>query len=406
MKKKYTALAVGALLCAVGLAFWLYQILQGMVITDLRNPFSWGLYMGTFEFFISVSSGGMLLFSIAYLWRVEKLMPFAKLGSVVSLACVIAAGVAITTDLGQPFRVLKMLLYPQFGSPLFWDVVVLGLYAVVCVIAVIIQILPDTKKHRGDRKAPIQRDSRSRALSILALPMVVIMNAVTSLMFAVQNTREWWNSALVPVDSVAVAVAAGMAIMLLICALSVGRDKWPKHVDAFILMAKIAAVGLLAHLFFSVMEIVPLQWSNTPESRELLELVLGRYGWLYTLEMVLAAVAMVIFFLSLSSHSRRVAGFASLLTLVSAFAHRMMQLYPAFNAIPMNLPVTAGGETIHWTFPIATGVLEEGKDLFVRSYDYFPSLPELAVNLLPFGIVILVVALFLALDRSAEAKGA
>ena len=36
MKKKYTALAVGALLCAVGLAFWLYQILQGMVITDLR----------------------------------------------------------------------------------------------------------------------------------------------------------------------------------------------------------------------------------------------------------------------------------------------------------------------------------------------------------------------------------
>lgn len=406
MKKKYTALAVGALLCAVGLAFWLYQILQGMVITDLRNPFSWGLYMGTFEFFISVSSGGMLLFAVTYLWRVEKLMPFAKLGSVVSLACVIASGVAIMTDLGQPLRVLKMLLYPQFGSPLFWDVVVLGLYAVVCVVAVVIQILPDTKKHKGDRKALAQRDARSRALAFVALPMMVLMNAVTSLMFAVQNTREWWNSALVPVDSVAVGVAAGMAIMLLICALTVGRENWPRHVDEFILMAKIAAVGLLAHLFFSFMEIVPLQWSNTPESRELLELVLGRYGWLYTLEMVLAAVAMVIFFLSLSGHSRRVTAFAGILTLLSAFSHRMMQLYPAFNAIPMNIPVTAGGETIHWTFPIATGVLEEGKDLFVRSYDYFPSLPELAVNLLPFGLVILVVALFLVLDKRAEAKGA
>ena len=405
MKKKYLALLIGLALCGIGLVFWIYQISKGMVITDLRNPFSWGLYMGTFEFFIGVSSGGMLLFAIAYLWRVEKLMPFVKLGSIVSLACVVASGVAIMTDLGQPLRVLKMLLYPQLGSPLFWDVIVLGLYAVVCLVAVIVQVLPDTKKHRGDRRAQALRDERSRKLAYIALPMMVIMNAVTSLMFAVQNTREWWNSALVPVDSVAVAVAAGLAVMLLICALSVGRDKWHMHADAFALLAKIAAVGLLAHLFFSVMEIVPLKWSNTPESRELLELVLGRYGWLYTLEMVLAAVAMVIFFISLSSHSSGVVAVTSILVLVSAFAHRMMQLYPAFNAFPMNLPVTAGGETIHWTFPIATGVLEEGKDLFVRSYDYFPTLPELAVNLLPFGVVVLVVALALVLEqRAQEAK--
>ena len=405
MKKKYLAFGVGAILCIVGLAFWVWQIVHGMVITNLRNPFSWGLYMGTFEFFIGVSSGGMLLFCIAYLWRVEGLVPFARLGSVVSLACVIASGVAIMTDLGQPLRVLKMLLYPQLGSPLFWDVVVLGLYAVVCLAAVVIQVAPYAKRNRGSRGALMVRDERSRKLSYLALPMMVIMNVVTSLMFAVQNTREWWHSALLPVDSVTVAVSAGLGVMLLICAVTVGREGWAKHEADFRLLAKIAAVALLAHICFSILELVPLKWSGTAESRELLELVLGRYGWLYAVEMVLTVVAMLIFFVPLSSASGKVLGCTGVLTLIAAFAHRMMQLLPAFNAFPLTLPITAGGETIQWSFPIATGVFAEGEDLFVRFWDYFPSAMELAVNLLPFGLVILLVAGSLILEQRADDGG-
>ena len=391
MKKRYVAFGLGLLLCAIGLAGWIYQIIRGFAVTNLSNLFSWGLYMGTFEFFIGVSSGGMMLFAIAYLFRVEALKPFLKLSAVTSLVCVVASGVAILTDLGQPFRVLQMLLTPNLGSPLFWDVVVLALYFILCLIAVLIQFLPDIGRNRDRRGAKLDREERSRKLSYVALPLVVIMNAVTTLMFAVQNTREWWHSALLPADSVAVATALGMSVMMLVCLLAVGKSSFKIHAAAFNLMAKIAGVAILIHLGFTALELVTLSWSGTMESKELLELIFGHYGLLYTAELALPLIAMFAYFTRLSRKAPVGLGVMNLLVIIGSFIHRMMLLLPAFNTIPLTISV-AGLEENLWAYPIASGILEPGHDLFVTFWDYAPSLVEWIVNLLPFGMVILVLA--------------
>ena len=101
--KKTAALVIGAAMCAAGLAAWVYQLVQGMHVTNLRNSFTWGLYMGSFEFFIAMATGGILVFSMAYLWNIEVLKPFVKIAVIGSLASVVAAGVAIFEDLGEPF---------------------------------------------------------------------------------------------------------------------------------------------------------------------------------------------------------------------------------------------------------------------------------------------------------------
>lgn len=117
MKKNRIALLIGALLCAVGLAGWIYQLMNGLVVTNMRNPFSWGLYIASFELFIGLATGGMLLFSIAHLFHVDSLKPFARLGAWTSLGCAVASGFIILADLGQPARVLQMLLTPNVKSP-------------------------------------------------------------------------------------------------------------------------------------------------------------------------------------------------------------------------------------------------------------------------------------------------
>lgn len=390
MKKRHLAFILGLVLCAAGMGGWIYQLVTGLAVTGLRNPFSWGLYMGTFEFFIGVSSGGMLLFSIAYLFHVEGLKPYAKLGAVASLGSVIAAGVAILTDLGQPFRVMQMLLTPNVGSPLFWDVVVLGLYAVLCLVAVAVQVLPGAKKHRGGQEARRACEKRSRTVAVLALPAVVVMNAVTTLMFAVQNTREWWNSALLPADSVAVATAVGLAFMLLVCVLSAGKDGFQKSAPAFGLLAKVSAAALAVHFCFTALELVPIAWANTAEGRELLHVIFGRYGLLYALELILPAVAMVVYFTKSGRKSPAALGGCGVLVVIGAFIHRMMLLLPAFSVIPFSFPVQ-GVEGL-WSFPIAVGTVSEGADVFTTSFQYAPTLAEWCVNLLPFGLVLVVIA--------------
>ena len=391
MKKRYIALALGLILCAAGFAGWVWQIIQGLAVTNLSNSFSWGLYMGTFEFFIGAASGGMLLFSVAYLFRVKSLMPYVKLGAVTSLACVVASGVAIMTDLGQPFRVMQMILTPNVGSPLFWDVIVLGLFAVISLVAVLIQFLPDMSKKVSGRDCEMQRDKRSKKLAFLALPMVVIMNAVTTLMFAVQNTREWWHSALLPADSVAVATALGLSVMMLVGLLSGGKKGFQANAFAFDLLAKISGVAILIHLFFTVLELATLAWSGAAEGRELLELIFGHYGALYAVELALPALAMAVYFTSVSWKRPMVLGLMNIFVILGSFVHRMMLLLPAFNSIPMTIPV-AGLEENLWSYPIASGILKPGEDVFVTFWDYAPSLMEWCVNLLPFGLVVLVLA--------------
>ena len=390
MKKGYPALLAGLALCAAGLAAWIFQIVQGLQVTNLSNLFSWGLYMGSFEFFIALATGGMLVFSIAYIWKVESLMPFGKLASLCAFANVAAAGVAIMTDLGQPFRVLQMLLTPNIGSPLFWDVVILGLYALITLAAVIIQFTPELKKNKGNRGALADAQDRSRKLSFVALPYLVILNAGTALMFAVQKSREWWHSAILPVDAVAVGLAAGVAIMLLVQVIMVDEKKYELWKDGFVILARIGAAALFAHFVFTFLEIVTISWNGGLEGKELLHIVFGRYGLLFFLEMALPFVAMIAWFFY-QGGSRKMLGTMSALVVISMFIQKMMHLLPAFNVISLSLPA-GGAENKLWSFPISSGFFKEGQDLFVRSWDYMPTLPEIAVGLLPVGILIIILA--------------
>lgn len=388
MKKGTLTFLVGAALSVLGLGAWIFQIMKGLSITNLSNIFSWGLYMGSFEFFIGLSSGGMILFAVAYLWNLDDMKKFAKTGAVLSFASVVASGVAILTDLGQPFRVLYMLLSPNFGSPLFWDVAILGIYAVITLLAVIFTILPDTKSHKGDRGYLMAMEDRCKKLSYIALPYIVVLNAGTALMFATQKSKEWWHSAILPVDAVSVGVSSGIALVLLVAALAVKQEDYDSWERPFTILARIAAVALLAHFVFTFLEIVTISWNGSLEGAELLHIVFHKYGLLFALEILLPLIAMIVYFIWNGS-SRLLLACMSTLVIIGMFIQKMMHLLPAFNHISLSLP-NEGAENALWSFPISSGIFTPGQDLFVRSWDYMPTMPEIATGLLPVGLILLV----------------
>lgn len=388
MKKGTLTFLAGAALSVLGLGAWIFQIMKGLSITNLSNIFSWGLYMGSFEFFIGLSSGGMILFAVAYLWNLDDMKKFAKTGAVLSFASVVASGVAILTDLGQPFRVLYMLLSPNFGSPLFWDVAILGIYAVITLLAVIFTILPDTKSHKGDRGYLMAMEDRCKKLSYIALPYIVVLNAGTALMFATQKSKEWWHSAILPVDAVSVGVSSGIALVLLVAALAVKQEDYDSWERPFTILARIAAVALLAHFVFTFLEIVTISWNGSLEGAELLHIVFHKYGLLFALEILLPLIAMIVYFIWNGS-SRPLLACMSTLVIIGMFIQKMMHLLPAFNHISLSLP-NEGAENALWSFPISSGIFTPGQDLFVRSWDYMPTMPEIATGLLPVGLILLV----------------
>ncbi|MEG0218321.1 MAG: polysulfide reductase, partial [Raoultibacter sp.] len=52
---------VAAVVTVCGLGLWIYQLSQGLVMTNMRNLDSWGLYITSFMFLVGLSAGGLII---------------------------------------------------------------------------------------------------------------------------------------------------------------------------------------------------------------------------------------------------------------------------------------------------------------------------------------------------------
>jgi len=146
VKKSNALLGLAITLVLISLAAWGYQMQNGLSVTNMRNSFSWGLYIATFAFFVGVAAGGLIVSSSVYLFNLEKLEPFTRIASLSAFASILGAGAMILPDMGRVERVWKIFIHPNFSSPLVWDVVVIAAYLVITFLSVYVQLLPDWRK--------------------------------------------------------------------------------------------------------------------------------------------------------------------------------------------------------------------------------------------------------------------
>ncbi|MFZ3100638.1 MAG: NrfD/PsrC family molybdoenzyme membrane anchor subunit [Desulfitobacteriaceae bacterium] len=401
MKKSNALLGVAVALIFISLVAWGYQVYNGLIVTNMRNPFSWGLYIATFAFFVGVAAGGLIVSSSVYLFNIKELKPFTRIASLSAFASILGAGAMIFPDMGRVERVWKIFVHPNFRSPLVWDVIVITVYLVITFLSVYFQLLPDWKKEgrgffNGWTKVRSLEDvdalskKWSKRVALVGLPVAILIHTVTALIFATQVSRGWWNTAVLPPDFVSVAVASGTALVLVISLIAVGKEQFEEYRGAFQTMALIVAGALVVHFFFVSIDLTIHGWSGKPEALETLSLVFGRYGFLYATELLLPAFTMIFFFTEKGKSSYKALIIGSVLLFIGVFAHRMMLMFPAFNAIPLTISIPGAGIE-SWAYPVAVGELREGMPVFVNSWDYAPTLVEYAVALLPFGLVLFVV---------------
>lgn len=391
----------------VALSAWVYQLSQGLIVTNMRNSFSWGLYIATFAFFVGIAAGGLIISSSVYLFNIEKLKPFTRIASLSAFASILGAGAMILPDMGRVDRIFNLFIHPNFYSPLVWDVIVITAYMIVTFFSVYVQLLPDWKKeNRGflngwtkdhtEEEILALSKKWSKRVSLIGLPIAVLIHTVTALIFATQASRGWWNTAILPPDFISVAVASGTALVMLIALFVVGKDRFEEYHGAFKILATIVAGALVVHFFFVAVDLLIHGWWGKPETHELFSLIFGRYGLVYATELLLPGFTMIYFFSAKGKASYTSLILGSILLFIGVFAHRMMLMFPAFNSVSLTLSLPAAGIE-SWSYPISVGQLREGMPSFVISWSYVPSLIECLLALLPFGLVTFAVSFALKL---------
>ena len=107
------------------------QLSGGMVQTGMRNLDSWGLYITSFMFFVGLSAGGLIISSVPKAFGIAGFGGISKVAVMSSIACTVAAIGMVVVDLGQPARLWELFAYSNLGSPLMWDILVLGTYLIL-----------------------------------------------------------------------------------------------------------------------------------------------------------------------------------------------------------------------------------------------------------------------------------
>jgi len=297
---------------------WIYQLTQGLIVTGIRDEVSWALYITTFAFLVGLSAGGLIMASAAEVFGARSLRPLARIGVLSAAACVLVAAMAIIPDLGRPDRVLNLFRYPNWSSPLIWDIMIIIIYLVFSVVDLMLMT------RRGGTPS-----SRARAIRIVAyigLPAAVLLHSITAWIFGLQFARPFWNTALMAPLFVTSAILSGTALIALVAlaAQRFGNLSLPEA--TWSVVRKLIATTLAIDLFLVAADYITIIWGNIPRDRAVLDMLLPGGSWqvLFWLEWLVGGL--IPFLLLVVPRDRRRSwhlGLAAALVLVGVYAFRI-----------------------------------------------------------------------------------
>ena len=240
-----------------GFFFYLKQLDYGLGITGMSRDVSWGLYIAQFTFLVGVAASAVMLVLPYYLHDYKAFGRITVLGEFLAVSAVIMCVLFIFVDLGQPSRVMNVLLYPTPNSILFWDMVVLSGYLVINIITGWV-VLSCTKKE-------IPPPGWVKPIIYLSIPWAISIHTVTAFIYAGLPGRSFWLTAIMAPRFLASAFASGPALLIIFCLILKYYGRFDAGEKAIQALAKIVAYALAVSIFFVLVEIFTVFYSGLPE---------------------------------------------------------------------------------------------------------------------------------------------
>jgi len=358
-----------------GLAAWIYQLTQGLIATGMRDVVSWGLYIFSFAFFVGLSAGGLIMASAAEVFGVKSLRPLSRLGVLTAAACVLVAAMTIIPDLGKPQRVWELFRYPNWSSPLVWDIIIIIVYFVFAVTDLTIM--------SRRTMAPSKRAKVLRVMAYAGLPTAVLLHSITAWIFGLQISRPWWNTALMAPLFVTSAILSGTALIAVAAVAAQRFDRIRLPEETWRALAILMATAVAIDLFLVACDYITILWGNVPRERAALDIILPGGSWqaLFWLEWVVGGVVPFLL-LVVPRYRKRVGLFtlASVLTMVGVYAFR--------------IELVVGGmlrPLVHLAPGNALGSYRLGRTVFQFDGIYHPTWVEYAIVTALFAFLALLI---------------
>ncbi|HEX2972487.1 MAG TPA: NrfD/PsrC family molybdoenzyme membrane anchor subunit [Tepidisphaeraceae bacterium] len=243
----------------------LHLFVRGVGIWGINIPVAWGFAIVNFVWWIGIGHAGTLISAILLLLHQEWRTSINRFAEAMTLFAVACAGLFPLLHLGRPWFAYWLLpypnvmnLWPQFRSPLIWDVFAVSTYFTISLVFWYVGLIPDFATLRDRAQGRISRviyailamgwrgasrhwhryDVAYVLLAGLATPLVVSVHTVVSFDFAVAQLPGW-HSTIFPPYFVAGAIYSGFAMVLTL----VIPVRWAFGLQGFITRRHLDAMG-------------------------------------------------------------------------------------------------------------------------------------------------------------------
>jgi molybdopterin-containing oxidoreductase family membrane subunit len=327
------------------------QFYEGLGVTGLHQPVSWGFYVTNFVFFIGISHAGTLISAILRLSKAEWRRPITRMAEVITCMVLFIGAGQILIDLGRPDRIMNVIRHGRYQSPLLWDATSISAYLTASMTYLYLPMIPDIailRDRLNKRKllysvlalgwTGTERQQRvlNRAIAIMAvlvIPIAVSVHSVVSFVFSM-TLQPMWHSTIFGPYFVVGAIFSGIAaliVAMIVFRKAYGLQQFLKPIH-FRYLGQLLLIMAVLWFYFTFAEYLTGYYGAEPEEMKVFWAKVAGPYWLFFWTMVLCNFVVPILCLArLAKHTIGKVLTASITVIVGMWLERFTIVIPTLS---------------------------------------------------------------------------
>ena len=261
----------------------------------------WDLLIVIYPYITGLVAGAFIVSSLYHVFGLTKLKPVARFSLITALAFLLVSPLPLIIHLGHPERAMEMFLRPNLISAMSGFGYIWFMYLLLVIAEVWLVFRPDIIKymkssegikktiyaalslgvHEISEKSLAIDKKLIRVLAIVGIPAACLLHGYVGFIFGAIKSNAWWSTSLMPIIFLLSAIVSGIALLIVLYALTMKVRKAPLDHDCIHSLALWLGGFLTLALALEGLEVLTMLYESEESWGIIRELITQRIAFTY-----------------------------------------------------------------------------------------------------------------------------
>ncbi|WP_457609931.1 NrfD/PsrC family molybdoenzyme membrane anchor subunit [Lutibacter sp.] len=345
-------IAILLVIISIGIYAFILQLINGHIITGMRDNVVWGIYIINFIFFVGISYSGAFIAGILHFFKTPWKNSILRIVEIITVLSLIVGPIFILLCIGRLDRLHYLFMYPRIQSPITWDIIAIMTDLVGCFIYLYLTFIPDFALLRDAKELKVpnwqkkvynflaigyqdtksQReklDKITRIMSTMIIAMAVVAYTVLAWIFSL-TLQPGWNSTIFAPYFIIAGLYSGVGVVIIsmyVVRKTLKLEKYIRKVH-FIGAGIVLLVISLLFGYFTFSEYFSKWFSHKTPDEALLNTLFSRYFWEFIFANYIGVIVPIIILFFKKFKTIKSITFAAIIAVMGLWLNRYLIVIP------------------------------------------------------------------------------